>query len=229
VLVLLFLAIASAVGVWFFSRTRSSNTPQVYIPRRRGELTFNKSIAPIMFQHCARCHRPGQSGPFALLSYQDVKKHATDIADVTGRRYMPPWLPEHGYGDFMDERRLSVDEIGMIQQWVAEGQAEGSAADLPPMPKWSGDWQLGKPDMVVSMPETYTLAAEGRDVYRNFVLPVSLSASRYVRGVEFHPGNPKVVHHAFIKVDRSPQSRRLDARDAEPGYPGMNTPAEMPG
>ena len=226
-LVLLVVGIASGFTAWLWLRQRPS-APKAYVPRRRGQLTFNKDIAPIMFHRCARCHRPGQSAPFALLSYQDARKHATDIVDVTARRYMPPWLPEQGYGDFMDERRLSIDEIGMIEQWVTEGQVEGSPADLPPAPNWSSDWQLGKPDLVVSLPETYTLAAERRDVYRNFVVPIPLTVGRYVRGVEFHPGNPKVVHHTFVKVDRTSQSRRLDARDAEPGYPGMNTPAEMP-
>jgi hypothetical protein len=88
---------------------------------------------------------------------------------------------------------------------------------------------LGAPDLVVTMPEAYTLAAEGRDVYRNFVIPVNgLARTRFVRGVELRPGNPKIVHHAFVKVDKTGQSRRLDAQDVEPGFPGMNAPAEMP-
>jgi hypothetical protein len=200
-----------------------------YVPKPRGELTFNKHIAPIVFQHCSACHRPGQAAPFALLNYQDVKKHAPNIADVTARRYMPPWLPEPGYGEFAGERRLTVEELGMLQQWIAEGASEGAPSDLPPLPKWDGDWQLGTPDLIVTMPEPYALAAEGRDVYRNFVLPVPLAASRYVRGVELRPGNPKVVHHAFVKVDRTAQSRRQDARDTGSGFGGMNVTAEIPG
>src|SRR5262249_31118258 len=99
----------------------------------------------------------------------------------------------------------------------------------PPLPQWSGDWQLGRPDLIVTLPRPYTLAAQGRDVYRNFVVPIPVSRTRYVKGVEFRPGNPKVVHHAFVKVDTTGQSRRLDEQDAEVGFGGMNSPARMPG
>jgi hypothetical protein len=210
-------------------RGHKATAPQVYSPRPRGQLTFTKDIAPIVFKNCAGCHRPGQAAPFSLLNYHDVRKHATDIADATGRRYMPPWLPEPGHGEFVGERRLSVEQIGMIQQWVAEGAVEGAASDLPAPPTPSGDWQLGPPDLVVNMTEPYALAAEGRDVYRNFIVPVPVPARRYVRGVEFRPGNPKIVHHAFIKLDRTMQSRRQDAADPGPGFGGMDVRAEVPG
>ena len=220
----------AVIGVVAFIRWQAGR-PEIeakYVPRPHGEITFTRDIAPIVFENCAGCHRPGQSAPFSLLDYQDVKKHAADIANVTARRYMPPWLPEHGYNDFMGERRLSAEQIGLLDQWTAEGSIEGDAHDLPALPQWSGDWQLGKPDLVVTLPQPYTLAAEGRDVYRNFVIPVPLSRTRYVKGVELRPGNLKIVHHAFIKVDRTAQCRRLDGEDTESGFPGMNTPAEMP-
>jgi hypothetical protein len=221
----LILALGIAFALWHVGGPTEGAK---YIPRPRGEITFTKDIAPIVFQNCAGCHRPGQSAPFTLMDYEDVKKHAGDIANVTARRFMPPWLPEHGYNEFMGERRLTAEQIGLLDQWAAEGSIEGAVPDLPAPPQWSGDWQLGKPDLVVTLPHSYTLAAEGRDVYRNFVIPVPLDRTRYVKGVEFRPGNLKIVHHAFIKVDRTAQSRRLDAQDAEPGFAGMNTPAEMP-
>lgn len=227
------LAVALLVGacwgatVWWRGHGKAG-TP-AYAPRPRGQVTFNKDIAPIVFQHCAPCHRPGQAAPFALLSFQDVKKHAADMADATVRRFMPPWLPEAGFGDFAEERRLSAEQIGLIQQWVAEGGVEGEAADRPPVPTFSGEWQLGRPDLILTMTEPFPLAAEGRDVYRNFVIPAALTRSRYVRGVEFHPGNPKIVHHAFVKLDRTARSRRQDADDPGPGFGGMNVAAEMPG
>ena len=159
-----------------------------------------------------------------------MKKHIKDIAEVTARRYMPPWLPEPGYGDFVGSRRLKSEEIEMIEEWVTEGGVEGDPARLPPLPKWSEDWQLGEPDLVLMMPETYTLPAGDKDVYRNFVIPVPLTARRYVRAVEFKPGGSNVVHHAFIKVDRTGQSRRLDGKDGAPGFASLMTPngVEMP-
>src|ERR1043166_4330712 len=108
-----------------------------------GNLTFNKDIAPIIFENCAPCHRPGQAGPFSLLSYQEVRKRAKSIGDVTGRGYMPPWLPEPGYGQFAGERRLSAEQVGMITQWVAEGAVEGRAADLPPLPRLPEGMETG--------------------------------------------------------------------------------------
>ena len=84
-------------------------------------VTFNQQIAPILYQNCAPCHRPGEAAPFPLLSYQDAKQHAGQIAAATKRRYMPPWLPEPGHGEFLEERRLSDAQILMIQQWVEQG------------------------------------------------------------------------------------------------------------
>jgi Tfp pilus assembly protein PilF len=190
-------------------------------------LTFNKDIAPIVFERCASCHRPGQSAPFSLLSYEDVKKRAKQIAEVTASRYMPPWLPEPGFGEFANDRRLTADQLDRIQQWIAEGAIEGVTSDLPRLPRWPEGWQVGKPDLILTMPQPYTLAAEGKDVYRNFVIPVPLSTAHYVRAVEFQPGNSKIVHHAFIKVDRTRQSRRLDGKDGAPGFAGMNVPESV--
>ncbi len=66
--------------------------------------TFAHDIAPIVYEKCATCHHPGDAAPFSLLTYQDVKKRAAQIAAAVRSRYMPPWLPEHGYGDFAGDR-----------------------------------------------------------------------------------------------------------------------------
>lgn len=197
----------------------------------KGAVTFTRDIAPIVFQECAGCHRPGQSAPFALLTYQEVRKHARLIAEVTQRRYMPPWLPEPGYSEFSGDRRLSQEQIDLIQRWVSEGMVEGNPKDLPPQPTWSEGWLLGQPDLVVTMPQAYTLTAAGKDVYRNFVFSVPVSSRQYVKGVEFRPGNAKVVHHAFINLDETPFSRRLAEKENPPGFDGMVLPetCRMPG
>ncbi len=215
---ILFLATALAV-----TGCRKTEKEERYAPRPAGTLTFNKDIAPIVFNHCAGCHREGQSAPFTLLSYSEVKKRAKQIAEVTESRLMPPWLPEHGYGNFVGERRLSTDEIGRIRQWASEGAAEGAASDLPALPKWTEGWQLGQPDLVVKMPLPYTLPAQGKDVYRNFVVPVPAAGKRFVQAVEFRVES-KAVHHIFMRVDPSKQARRLDAQDAEVGFDGMDVP-----
>src|SRR6266487_3437657 len=173
-------------------------------------VTFARDIAPIVFEHCAACHRPAQAAPFSLLTYDEVRRRAQLIAAMTKSRSMPPWKPEPGYGEFAGERRLSDRQIELIQQWVELGTPEGNVNDLPPAPRWAGDWQLGKPDLVVSMPEPYLLGSDGPDVFRTFVIPIEVPTGRYVKGLEFHPGVPRAVHHANVKIDRTRSSRRLD-------------------
>jgi hypothetical protein len=186
-------------------------------------ITFNKHVAPIVINNCASCHRPGQAGPFPLLTYEDAKKHASQIAEVTASRYMPPWLPEHAELKFQGDRSLTDQQIRLIQRWVEQGALEGNPGAHAKMPKWPEGWQLGRPDLVVTMSEAYQLPASGRDLYRNFVVPVPLASNRFVRAIEFKPGS-KSVHHAFVRIDHVHESRRLDAKDPEPGFGGMHTP-----
>ena len=133
---------------------------------------------------------------------------------------MPPWKSEPGYGEFIGHRPLSDAEIGVIQQWLADGAPEGDRRDLPAPPQWTDGWQLGTPDLIVTLPRPYVLPADGTDVSRVFVLPLPVGTMRYVRGLEFRPGNQRVVHHANIRIDRTPASRQLDDQDPAPGYDG---------
>lgn len=189
-------------------------------------LNFNQHIAPIVFESCSPCHRPGESGPFSLLNYADVKKHARQIVTVTRTRYMPPWLPEPGFGKFAGERRLSEAQIRLIERWVEEGMPEGRPQDLPPSPKFKEGWQLGQPDLILTLPKAYILPAEGSDVYRNFLFTFPLEGRRYVRALEIRPGNRRVVHHANLLIDRNHSSRWRDGKDGHPGFPGMELKIE---
>ena len=192
-------------------------------------VTFNRDVAPILFANCASCHRAGEIGPFGLLTYEDTRPRAAAILRAVRARTMPPWKPEAGYGSaFVGERRLTDQQIATIQRWVDEGAVRGEAADLPPAPKFADGWQLGEPDLVVTLPEPYTLKAGGGDVLRNVVIPVQLREARYVRALEFRPGNARVVHHANIRVDRSGASRALDRQDSEVGFDGFVTTASFP-
>ena len=202
------------------------SAPHPDTPRNAAPLTFNKDIAPIIFQRCAECHHPGGPAPFSLLSYEDVKKRARQIAAVTKSRYMPPWPPEPGFGEFIGERRLNNEQIRTIQQWVQQGTAEGVGSTILPVPKFAEGWQIGKPDLVVKAAQAYTLPAGGPDVFRNFVIPVPVSSTRYVRAVEILPGNKRIVHHANILVDRTGVSRRRDEQDPEVGFAGMDVAME---
>src|SRR5262245_13648825 len=181
----------------------------VAVPAGAADPTYTKDIAPILYEHCATCHRPGQAGPFGLLTYHDARQHLTQIVDATKRRVMPPWKPEPGAGDFVGARVLRADEIDLIARWAKSGAREGRSDDLPPAPKWAEAWELGTPDLVISMPEPYVVSADGGDLFRTFVVPVPTDSLRYVRAIEFHPGNAKVLHHANLSVDRTRSSRPL--------------------
>jgi tetratricopeptide (TPR) repeat protein len=188
---------------------------------RAAEVTFAKDIAPILNANCVTCHRTGAIAPFSLTSYADAAPRAELIASVTGRRYMPPWKPEPGYGDFEGERRLAAAEIDLIAKWAASGAPEGDPRDLPPSPTWPEGWQAGTPDLVVTMAEPFALPAEGDDIYRNFVLDLPVDEPRFVTAVELKPGTTNGLHHARIMIDRGTSARRLDAEDETPGYDGM--------
>src|SRR5258706_1599689 len=184
-------------------------------------LTFYQDIAPIVWHRCSPCHRPGEIGPFTLLTYDDVRGRAAQIAAVTARRLMPPWKPEPGAGTSQNERRLSDQELQKLQGWIADGAPAGDRS--PPTqtpPLWNDGWGLGPPDLIVKMPEPYTVPADGADLFRTFVIPVPVERPRYVRALLFRPDNARVVHHANLGIDRTRSSRQLDARDPEPGYVG---------
>ena len=197
-------------------------------PMQSPSPTFFKDIAPIVVDRCGMCHHPGGSAPFSLLTYADVKRRATLIASVTKSRYMPPWKADPANGPFIGQHPLSDAEISLFERWVAGGEAEGNPADAPARLReaqagrlWTEGWQLGAPDLVVTLPEAYSLQAEGTDVFRIFVIPLPVDRLRFVRGLEFRPGNARVVHHANIRVDTTSASRALDEADPGPGYSGL--------
>jgi tetratricopeptide (TPR) repeat protein len=184
------------------------------------DVTFHEDIAPIVFAHCATCHRPDGAAPFSLVSYDDARRHARQMAEVTRSRYMPPWKPEPGHGEFVGARRLTADQIDLFQRWADGGALEGSRASAPRAPSWPSGWQVGEPDLVLTLPEYQLAAAGDADVFRNFVVDVPDIGTRYVRGIEFRPGT-RVIHHANIFVDRSGTAGRLDDEDPAPGYQGL--------
>ena len=183
-----------------------------------GEPTYAGDVAAIVHRSCTPCHRPGQTAPFSLSSYDDVFKRRRQIARVTQRRLMPPWLPTHG--EFVDDRSLDDESIDLIARWVDAGAPRGDAAAEPEAPQFTSGWQLREPDLVVTAPRAVTVPADGPDRFRNLVIPVDGVRTRFVEAVEIRPGSA-AVHHAILNVDETRESRRLDALDEAPGFPGM--------
>jgi Flp pilus assembly protein TadD len=191
--------------------------------------TFSRDVAPIVFESCVSCHRAGGPGPFPLTTYDEVRRRATQIAQVTRSRFMPPWKVEPGVGHFVGQRPLDDKAIALIEQWAKSGAPEGDPKRLPALPEFAGGWLLGKPNLIVKPDVSYLLPAQQSDAFRIFAIRLPVTKRTYVTGIEFHPGNARVVHHANIRIDRTPATRRLDEADPLPGYDGlMPRSAEYP-
>jgi len=187
--------------------------------------TWAHDIAPILYKNCATCHHSGGAGPFSLLTYADAKRWGAQAVTVTQSRYMPPWLPAPGYGDFADNRRLPDADLATLRKWFQAGMPEGNPKDAPAAPKYDASWQMGKPDLILKQAQPFTLPAGGTDVFRNFVLPYPLKESHFIRAMEIHPSGgqsaAQVVHHANILIDRTGSFRLQHAADWQAGIPGM--------
>lgn len=216
------LAFSSTIAVAFAKQASSPEPAPVHAVQ---QVTFNRDIAPILFHSCAICHHPGEAGPFPLLTYADAKTRARQIASVTARRYMPPWLPEPQGLTFADELRLSDEQISLIQKWVDQGAFEGAAADRPAPPQFVSGWQLGQPDKIVEAEKPYTLPASGSDMYWNFIFRTPVDRTRWLRAIEIRPGDKRVVHHANILVDRNQAARRKESEGGA-GFAGMELKIE---
>jgi len=171
-----------------------------------GPVTFSKDIAPIFYQRCASCHRPGEIAPMSLLSYKDARPWAKAIREKVIDRTMPPWHADPSYGHFKNDRRLPQPEIDAIVAWVDQGAKEGNPKDLPPAPQFTEGWQIGKPDVVLTMPREFDVPATGVVDYQYIVVPTNFTEDRWVQAAEIRPGNRAVVHHVIAFL-ASPQAQ----------------------
>ena len=202
------------------------NPPQRVATRT---VTYARDVAPIVNARCISCHRPGGGAPFSLTSAAEAAAAAPMIVEVTRERIMPPWPPRPDAAHpLVGERWLTDHEIELFARWAAAAAPPGDDADLPPLGVFTEGWQLGEPDLLVRMPEPFTVPADGPDVFRNFVLPLDVAEDKVVAAIEFRPGDHRVVHHAVLFLDESGTAQRLDAADPQPGYEGFGGPGFLP-
>ena len=196
----------------------------------RGPVTW-ETAGTVVYENCAGCHRDGGPAPFTLLSWDEAAPRAALIDQVLREGRMPPWLPADRGVAFQGDRRLTEREKETLLRWVADGALQGDPDDAPPSPQWPTGWALGEPDLVLDMDESYEVYASGPDQFRNFVLSTPVDRPRWIRAVELKPSNPRVVHHATMRVDPTASSRIEDARDSVPGFDEMfsRTDARPPG
>jgi mono/diheme cytochrome c family protein len=160
-----------------------------------GPVTWSGQVAPILYRHCAGCHRPGLPSPFPLISYRDAAQHATSIAERVRARTMPPFPADPAYSDLADVKRLSDQEIDLIVRWVKGGALAGDTTRPPPLPSFPPGSMLGKPDLVLRMPHTFRMKGDGSDHFVTFKIPFEIPHDTIVRAIEFVPGNARLVHH----------------------------------
>lgn len=159
------------------------------------EITFSSHIAPIIYENCTPCHRPGEAGPFKLISYHDVSKRSKMLKEVVETRYMPPWPADRSYSTFLNEWGLTDNEIQVIQAWVAQGSPIGNEDSIPSPPNYPTGSMLGEPDMVLKMVEPYTIEGNNTDQFIVVKIPYELEQDTFVRAIEFVPDNRKLLHH----------------------------------
>ena len=157
-------------------------------------VTFSRDVAPIFFHRCATCHRPGEVAPMSLLDYAAARPWARSIARAVRARAMPPWSAESDHRRWANDMALSPDEIATIVRWVESGAPEGDPADLPPKPTFPSDWSLGEPDLVLTL-DGVEVPAGGPDLFPQQWLEIDLDRPRWVRAIEFLPGDRRVTHH----------------------------------
>ncbi|MCC6690191.1 MAG: cytochrome c [Bacteroidia bacterium] len=183
------------VGNYFYGALFNFSLIFIFSCQQKAPVTFSEHVAPIIYNNCTTCHRPGAAGPFSLITYSDVAKRAKMIAKVTASRLMPPWPADNSYTHFTGEKVLSEQEINIIKNWAETGVARGDSALQPPIPAFAKGSALGKPDLVVKMQEVFKIKGDNKDRFMLMKLPFEIPNDTFVRAVEFIPGNRKLVHH----------------------------------
>jgi hypothetical protein len=168
------------------------------------QVTFAKEVAPILQRSCVNCHRPGQTAPMSLITYDDARPWARSIKTRVTARDMPPWHLDRNVGiqEFKNDPSLTEQEIDTIVSWVDAGAPRGNPADMPPPRQFAegSEWQFGKPDLVVRFP-AYKVPATGPDLFPDVFTDLNLTEDRYIRAIQTRPvdrGSQQVVHHAIL-------------------------------
>jgi len=188
-----------AITPWFYSlwilifvSCNSNEEPEV--------VTYSEHIAPIIYKNCTSCHRPGEAGPFNLLTYTDATARAKLLKFVTQTRFMPPWPADATYSHFIDEKVLTDEEIKLIARWVDEGCAIGDTMKLPKSPIFPKGSQIGKPDLVLKLRDVYKIKGNGQDLFLLMRVPFEIPKDTFVSVIEVVPDNRKLVHHVNAQL-----------------------------
>ncbi|MEO8150307.1 MAG: hypothetical protein ABI723_21920 [Bacteroidia bacterium] len=151
-------------------------------------------VAPIIYKNCSSCHRPGQSGPFSLLTYNDCKKNALTIKYTTESKFMPPWPADPTYQNYIGEKFISDDEIKLLSDWVEAGTPLGDSTKIPPLPEYPEASSIGKPDLTLRA-QPFLIHGDNHEKFIMMKIPYQIAQDTFIRAIEYVPGNKKLVHH----------------------------------
>jgi hypothetical protein len=186
--------------------------------------TFTKDVAPILYKNCASCHRTGEIAPMSLLTYEQVRPWAKSIREKVSLGQMPPWHAVQPRGTFSNDRRLSELEKNTLIHWTDAGAPQGDPKDLPPLPKFTEGWEIGNPDVVLSMTMPFKVTASGTIAYQYFTIPTNFTEDKWVQAIEVRPGTRSVVHHILVFVRQ--RGRPPSAAAFMPVVPKMPPPGD---
>ncbi len=188
--------------------------------------TFTKDVAPIVYKNCATCHRPGEPAPMSLLTYKDARPWAKSIRQYISSGQMPPWHATEPHGVFLNDRRLSEADKETLIKWVDAGAPEGNSKDLPATPNFADGWQIGKPDVVLTMSKPFDVPAKGTIDYQYFQVPTNFTEDKWVQAMEIRPGTRSVVHHVIVYMSEPEGTPMASAfKPVLPVIPPRNRPA----
>jgi peroxiredoxin len=192
-------------------------------------ITYSKQVSRIIQNRCQECHRPGQIGPMALLTYDDVSNWSEMIREVVKEKRMPPWYADQKHhGQFRNERALSKEDYDTLLTWIDAGCPKGDERDLPGPKEFADTWFIGKPDVVFSMQEEFKVPAKappGGVKYQNFAVKTNFDEDKWIQAAECKPGNRAVVHHIIVYVNT--RGKGLSADGLAQGMLGAYAPGEL--
>lgn len=201
--IIVFLLFASFLQSCSWLESRSN-------PYLKENITFSEHIAPIVYQNCTPCHRPGEAGPFKLISHHDLAKRSKMIKEVVETRYMPPWPADRSYSTFLNEWALSDQEIQIIQAWVEQGSPIGDESKIADPPHFPSGSMLGEADLTLKMEEAYFIEGNNTDQFIVVKIPYELAQDTFVKAIEFVPDNRKLLHHMNGHVVQYEDSYKKD-------------------
>ena len=186
--------------------------------------TFTKDVAPILDKNCVICHRAGDIAPMSLMSYEDARPWAKSIKAQIATGRMPPWHATEPRGTFSNDRRLTDREKETLVAWVDHGAPKGDLKDLPPVPTFAPGWEIGKPDVVLSMQKPYPVPESGTIRYQYFQIPTNFTEDKWIKAIEVRAGVRSVVHHILVFC-REPEGalRRPPFTPVVPKLPAFGT------